>query len=413
MQNQSDMERVFAEYFGDLVSEWNPCCDDEGKVRFFWDDGVGAHDLEVTGGVNASCPERARLRSVLDGVFQAPGDAKVDLTPVRRLVAALVQSSGRHKLHQMGPPTIGKHACARGKPECPVCRYGFPLDLVGRGGARPMRLDKGDKMGSWFARFPRNGWLCCNHEAHVLLDNLGNIDWRPCMNLWAVCEYVTKYATKAPKGTKRLDEVLRTAVDEVCKYEPDNEGVDMLRKSLQKVFAKTLGDRDYGIFEAVHVGLRLPLVFGLAECVSLNTSGARVLRSRQQVRESLDDAPVTWDSKLDKFDKREELVLKLLGKAGAVRLDEVEHTSLYEFWWKFRQVRGKLVRNHESFVLIVTPSLSADCASVLIDHHRDYAGTAVVAHWRLMPTDKRRRRLQARCALEGARLDQSDALRSV
>ncbi len=73
------------------------------------------------------------------------------------------------------------------------------------------------------------------------------------MNLWAVCEYVTKYATKAPKGSKRLGEVLRAAVDEVCKFEPENEGVDLLRRSLQKVFAKTLGDRDYGIFEAVHV----------------------------------------------------------------------------------------------------------------------------------------------------------------
>ena len=50
----------------------------------------------------------------------------------------------------------------------------------------------------------------------------------------------------------------------------------MLRKSLQKVFAKTLGDRDYGIFEVVHIGLRLPLVFPLAETVTLNTSGARV-----------------------------------------------------------------------------------------------------------------------------------------
>ena len=119
------------------------------------------------------------MRSVLDGVFETKGGAPVDLTPVRRLVAALVQSSGRHKLHQMGPPTLGKHACARGKPECPVCRCGFPLDLVGRGGARPMRLDKGDKVGSWFARFPRNDRLCCNHEDHVLLDNLGNIDWRP------------------------------------------------------------------------------------------------------------------------------------------------------------------------------------------------------------------------------------------
>ena len=128
-----------------------------------------------------------------------------------------------------------------------------------------------------------------------------------------------------------MDEVLRVAVGEVCKYEPYNEGVDMLRKSLQKVFAETLGDRDSGIFEAVHVGLRLPLVFSLAECVSLSTSGARVLRSQQQVREGESDAPVTLDCKLDKFDKRMGLVLKLLGATGSSRLGAVEHTSLYEF----------------------------------------------------------------------------------
>jgi hypothetical protein len=51
-----------------------------------------------------------------------------------------------------------------------------------------------------------------------------------------------------------LDEVPRIALGEVCKYEPDEEGVDMLRKSPQKVVANTMGDRDYGIFEAVHVG---------------------------------------------------------------------------------------------------------------------------------------------------------------
>ena len=419
VQNQSDMERIFAEYFGDLVSEWNPCCGDDGEVRFFWDEDVGSHDVEVENGagvgVNAACPERARLRCVLDAVFDVEDGAPVDLTPVRRLVAALVQSSGRHKLHKMGPPTLGKHPCARGSPQCPVCRYGFPLDLVGRGGARPMRLDKGDKLGAWFARFPRNDRLCCNYEAHVLLDNLGNIDWRPCMNLWAVCEYVTKYATKAPKGTKRLGDVLHAAVDEVCKYEPDNQGVDMLRKSLQKVFAKTVGDRDYGIFEAVHLGLRLPLVFSLAECVSLNTAGARVLRRRAVIQAGPDDAPVTWDSKIDKFDDRKALVLDKQAKSGTITVDEVRYVSLYEFWWKFRQVQGKLVRETlaNQRVLMVTPSFSADCASVLSDRHSDYARTAVIAHWRMMPTDERRRRLAERASLEPSRLAVSDPRRTM
>ncbi len=203
-QKQSEMERVFAAYFGDLVSEWNPCFGEDGGARYFWDEDVGAHDVEVETRdeperVNAACPERTRLRYVLDAVFGADKE-RVDLGPVRRLVAALVQSSGRHGLHSTGPQVLGKLSCARGTPECPTCRYGFPLPHVGRCGRRPMRLDRGDKMGAWFARFPRNDKLCCNYEAHELLDNLGNIDWRPCMNLWAVCEYVTKYATKAPKA---------------------------------------------------------------------------------------------------------------------------------------------------------------------------------------------------------------------
>ena len=38
----------FWEFFKEKVSEWNPChYDDDGYVRFRWDDEVGAHDVEV------------------------------------------------------------------------------------------------------------------------------------------------------------------------------------------------------------------------------------------------------------------------------------------------------------------------------------------------------------------------------
>ena len=51
------------------------------------------------------------------------------------------------------------------------------------------------------------------------------------------------------------------------------------------------------------------------------------------------------------------------------------------------------------------------------DRHSDYARTVVVAHWRMMPTDKRGQQLQDRCALEAvreaARLEQSDPLRTI
>ena len=107
-----------------------------------------------------------------------------------------------------------------------------------------MHLEKGEKEGSWFARFPRNDEYMNSYEEHIFLANMGNVDWRPCLSLWAVVEYVTKYAMKAPKGSKRVGEVLRDAIGEVCKYSVEGEGQDLLRRSLQKFYARTLGGRD-------------------------------------------------------------------------------------------------------------------------------------------------------------------------
>ena len=105
--DKGTQEAAFWDYFKDLVSEWNPCYSDEGSQRFVWDPDVGAHDVDFVE------PERSCLRAVLDKVF-APGDAggAVDLTPVRELLAALVQTSARHDLHLTGPPKFGVHACA-------------------------------------------------------------------------------------------------------------------------------------------------------------------------------------------------------------------------------------------------------------------------------------------------------------
>ena len=194
--------------------------------------------------VESRWPERLRLSSLLDKVFGAASDedAAVDVQRVRRLVAALVQRVERHTQHGKLKPKMGVHACARGKEQCPVCRYGFPHELVERGGSRGMRLEKGEREGQWHARFPRNDQLCCSYEEHVLLANMGNVDWRPCLNLWAVVQYVTKYATKAPKGSRRLQEVLQDSVDEVCRYVPEGEGQDFLRRSFRSFLLGRLGN---------------------------------------------------------------------------------------------------------------------------------------------------------------------------
>ena len=259
-----------------------------------------------------------------------------------------------------------------------------------------MQLRKVERReGQWEAIFPRNDALCCSHEAHVLLGNLSNVDWRPVLNLWAVMEYITTYATKAQKGSRALGEVLRSAMEEVCKYVREDGVTDLLRRSFQKCFARTIGERDYGIFEAAHLGLRLPLVYPLLPMVSLNTSGARAFKTHQQLQRErergVQDPVTTWDSKVDNFDKRRQLLhaQKDNDPGVTITMEQIESVSFYEFFWKYYVSRGKLHAAKKPVCLNVTPAMSADCANISDARHEMYARTAVVAHWRLMPTAER------------------------
>ena len=79
-------------------------------------------------------------------------------------------------------------------------------------------------------------------------------------------------------------------------------------KALQKFYSRMLGERDYSLFEAVHVGLGLPLVHSLLPVVSLNTSGGRAVKTAQQLAQCGPDDAVEWSSKIDHFDNRLQLV---------------------------------------------------------------------------------------------------------
>ena len=146
-QSLKALEKAFWKCFGDKVSEWNPCFSEEGQERFRFDGDVGAHDVEVDGEKDfvrtqpevdlekdlvKTQPTRVNLRSLLDVLFADEAQSRpLDLRPLRRLVASLVQSCGRHDRHSTLAPKR-TDACARGKPGCYYCRYGFPKELHGR-----------------------------------------------------------------------------------------------------------------------------------------------------------------------------------------------------------------------------------------------------------------------------------------
>ncbi len=103
----------------------------------------------------------------------------------------------------------------------------------------------------------------------------------------------------------------------MCWYSPDGEAGDLFRASLQKFYSRTVGGRDYGIFEAMHLGLGLPQVISLVDLVSLNTGGARAVKPRAKLLALGEDEPMVYDSKIDRFDPRAELFKRQLAQSGA------------------------------------------------------------------------------------------------
>ena len=104
----------------------------------------------------------------------------------------------------------------------------------------------------------RNDALINSFEEHLLVQNLGNIDWRPLLNLWSVLEYLTKYNAKAGSGSKKLAQIFSDVVMNICEWEREDGLHDLWRRTIMKSYSQVLGGRDYSLLETMHFGLRLP-----------------------------------------------------------------------------------------------------------------------------------------------------------
>ena len=125
-----------------------------------------------------------------------------------------------------------------------MCRYGYPKDLVGpkTASAGAVRLDP-MRPGLYNLLLARNDPLINSFEAHLLLANLGNIDWRPLINLWSVLEYLTKYTAKSGKSTKQLSTVFENVLEDVNQYEHKDGHTDLWRRTISKFYNRILGNR--------------------------------------------------------------------------------------------------------------------------------------------------------------------------
>ena len=111
---------------------------------------------------------------------------------------------------------IPAHAkCSHGR-EYVYCRYLFPREVFDfQGDEQKRACIRSDPHRPDLRNFflTRDDSLIINFEEHLLLMNLGNIDWRALINLWSVLDYLTKYDNKAGKGSKQLGKLFEDVLD--------------------------------------------------------------------------------------------------------------------------------------------------------------------------------------------------------
>ena len=195
----------------------------------------------------------------------------------------------------------------------------------------------------------RNDPLLNSFEEHLLLCNMGNIDWRALLNLWAVLEYLTKYTAKAGKGSSTFKKTFADVTQAIDDWEKDDGLKDLWRSAIMKFYSRVLGGRDYSLLETAHFGLRLPAtVSNLGTVRSISISDWAVVKRGPAMGATKQTERATFRNKREMFDARWEL-----DRPTTIPEEHLHGLSMYAFWRLFDVNKKKLVRKRrESFVAL-------------------------------------------------------------
>ena len=380
IQLAENAQRDVADFYNPYVREMHPCKDTAGKPLWFFDEPLYTLMVENVPMPGCAKPQTINLLELLEGVFSTPD--KPDTSRLKYLLLALVENGQRHDYHDHDPPKLGTHACARkgknfdGK-EIVYCRYLFPREMQNFDGdvkgcimEDPFRPDLRNLC------LQRNDCLINSFEEHLLLMNLGNIDWRPLLNLWTVLEYLTKYTAKAGKGSKHLGKLFEDVLDKVFQFEMEDGIHDMWRRTIMKFYSRILGDRDYSLFEVLHFGLRLPGVLSSFDDVQkASVSNWSSVKSNRSVAQLKPEERVTNLSALEIFNSR-----GMLERPARLREESLHALSFYAFSRMFDVVRGKIVQKRKEKMVALTGNGWPAQAKRSHEKHSEYAKKTLYAY---------------------------------
>lgn len=369
---KEEAENELGAFFHKHASEWHPAKDSAGN---------NLYNFEAEFLFDKKFP-KPQCVDLLEPLEQHTEKREADLDPLRKILLALIEDGQRHEMHGHDPPTWGCHACARKGSksegtEYVYCRYLFPKPLLRLDWNKLATVvDDKHRPGLRNLCLARNDSLINSFEEHLLLANLGNIDWRPLLNLWAVLDYLTKYNAKAGKGSKKFAHVFTEVLDQICTWDTDNGLHDLWRRMIFKCYSRVLGGRDYSLLETMHYGLRLPpAVSNVGHVKSVSVSSWSSLKHKMQIKHAEGHDRVTNYTKLESFDRR-----LALARPASIEEHELEDFSMYAFWRLFDVEKNRLKKHRKEPMAALSGLGWPAQARVTHPRHAEYAKRALLAY---------------------------------
>ena len=324
----------------------------------------------------AAKPHCVNLKEILDNAF---AQEEPDFSELKVILVSLIENGQRHTAHMRSKPNTNVHPCARvdKKTGEVYCRSLYPRDIYTPTPEKPGKIvDDPHRPDLRNLFLKRNDEFINNFEIHMLLANIGNIDWRPLINLWSVLDYLTKYAAKAGKGSKKLGKVFGSVLQQIHDWEREDGLTDLWRRTIIKFYNRILGDRDYSLLESIHFGLRLPgTLSSFGDVHNISVSNYSVVKNRQHLKYTTSQDRATYLNKTELFNLRSQL-----GRSAHITDNDLSDLSFYSFWRMYDVHCKKIVKRRQEKFIALTGNGLPQYANDSHNLHADYCKRTLYAY---------------------------------
>ena len=163
---------------------------------------------------------------------------------------------------------------------------------------------------------------------------------------------------------------------QVQEWENEDGYHDLWRRTIMKFYNRVIGDRDYSLFEVLHVGLGLPATlssFGTVATASVSNWCS--VKQGVSLRVSKPDQRATNFSKLELFSNR-----GVLARPARVSDDMLSNISFAAFWRLFDVQNGRIVMRRSETMLAISGAGWPSAAKRSHSGHADVARRTLYAY---------------------------------